>query len=162
MSGRTKAAAAARDADILDRLTRCAREGRPCPTNAELAVVLGVEGTTGACNALKRLEQSGLIKVERFAVHRIVTIVATGERTAGKPGKPHWRDRDAATVTQKKAQTNAAKAIATPALAPKPEPVRVDREPCTWCGVRADVGCKHNRAIRAASSVHSHTHIAAH
>lgn len=24
---------------------------------------------------------------------------------------------------------------------------RIDREACTWCGVRADVGCKHRRAV---------------
>lgn len=27
-------------------------------------------------------------------------------------------------------------------------PPRVDRDPCTYCGVRADVGCRHQRASR--------------
>ncbi len=24
---------------------------------------------------------------------------------------------------------------------------RVSREPCPWCGVRADIGCRHGRAL---------------
>jgi hypothetical protein len=29
---------------------------------------------------------------------------------------------------------------------PVPEQLRVNRDPCGWCGVRADIGCSHPRA----------------
>lgn len=28
-------------------------------------------------------------------------------------------------------------------------PVIIDRDPCTYCGVRGDIGCKHNRRLAA-------------
>lgn len=30
--------------------------------------------------------------------------------------------------------------------APLPESRFTDRSPCFWCGVRADIGCRHRRA----------------
>lgn len=40
-----------------------------------------------------------------------------------------------------------------PTMRPEPGPAldncppRVDRDPCTWCGTRADVGCSHQRRV---------------
>lgn len=33
------------------------------------------------------------------------------------------------------------------AMAAQAETLRVDRDPCTYCGVRADIGCKHQRVF---------------
>lgn len=72
-----------------------ADRGLRCPSNAVLAERFGV-GTTVIVNALHFLESCGMIEVSRSAATRVVTIRATGAKTAGAVGKPHWTERLAA------------------------------------------------------------------
>jgi hypothetical protein len=53
-------------------------------------------GTATIVNALHFLESCGMIEVHRSASTRVVTIRATGKRTAGVTGEPHWTRREAA------------------------------------------------------------------
>lgn len=73
----------------------CAERGEPCPSNATLAERFAC-GTTVIVNALHFLETAGMILVERGRDCRVVTIRATGQRTAGEVGRPHWSRREAA------------------------------------------------------------------
>lgn len=90
MTGR----AAAIDLAVLREVTRAADAGEPCPSNNGLTDLIGAQSPSSPVNALRRLERAGLIRVERFATARRVTIVATGRQTRlDAPAKPHWRER---------------------------------------------------------------------
>ena len=81
-----------------DRATRClailehaAEEGAPCPGNGPLSDLLNLNSISGPVKIMQGLEARGLIRVERFAVGRVVEIVATGKRTAQPVNtKPHF------------------------------------------------------------------------
>ena len=75
---------------ILAMLERAADAGQPCPTNAEITEALGTSSLSTAPDTIARLERDGLITVERGIRSRVVTIVATGHRTAGEITTPHW------------------------------------------------------------------------
>lgn len=74
---------------VLAALTRAADEGRICPTNIELGVLIG-SGVSHASRIVSEIEAAGLIAVERGPRFRAVTIVATGKRTAGVVRGQHW------------------------------------------------------------------------
>lgn len=89
-----------------DRLLKCLRileaaanNGTECPSNADLADMLGYAAPNKASGVVSLLEAMGFIKVQRGRRNRVVTIVKTGARTAGtvtirKPGD--WtEDEDA-------------------------------------------------------------------
>ncbi|MFD1104601.1 SANT/Myb-like DNA-binding domain-containing protein [Sphingobium olei] len=89
-----------------DRLQRCfaileraANDGATCPTNNDLAEMLGYCSGNGPSGLVNLLEVSGYITVERSNCGRVVTISRTGKRTAGiivqrRPGD--WtEDQDA-------------------------------------------------------------------
>lgn len=133
-----------RAAAVFDEFTRCAEHGRMAPSNTALAEILGITRLKTVTDTIRRLERQGAIKVERYSMSRVVTICATGKRTAGKVGRPHWADSDASVAPNVKAQR---KALAAASVA-EPEPVRVRREPCPLCAVRKDIGCRHSRAVR--------------
>lgn len=87
---------ASKRAAILAALNTAADEGRVCPSNDELAVLVQVRGAATASDAVKALERDGLIVVERFSAGRMVTIVATGRSTRWDGARnPHWRGRPA-------------------------------------------------------------------
>jgi hypothetical protein len=135
-------------------LTRAAESNQSCPSNEVLTGMLGATSHSSGAAALDRLARRGLIEVERYSNSRVVTIVATGLRTAGEPGTPHWRAGNVTKAVDRKPQLASAAAM-SPGIIAEPAQVRVDRKPCTWCGTRADVGCKHNRAaVAEPSSVH--------
>lgn len=64
-------------------LERAANAGAVCPTNVELADILGYSSGNGPSGLVNLLEVSGLITVERSNIGRVVTIVKTGKRTSG-------------------------------------------------------------------------------
>ncbi|MGW8202608.1 hypothetical protein ACWGM0_08670 [Sphingomonas bisphenolicum] len=64
-------------------LERAANAGAVCPTNVELADMLGYSSGNGPSGLVNLLEVSGLITVERSAMGRVVTIAKTGKRTSG-------------------------------------------------------------------------------
>ncbi len=78
-----------RAAKIFGIIKQAAERGESCPTNRNLGERFGC-GDTPIVNALVFLEANGMIEVERGNDRRVVTIRATGERTAGRVGKPHW------------------------------------------------------------------------
>lgn len=87
--------AVARAGKIYAIVKGCAERGEVCPTNAILAERFGC-GQARICAALHFLESAGMIVVHRMNATRIVWIRATGLRTAGEIGKPHWSARQAA------------------------------------------------------------------
>lgn len=80
-------------AKIYAALVRAADTGATCPGNLVLAELIGKESTSGVSDRLQRLEAHGLIHVERGNNCRVVTIIASGRRTAGDVSAPHWRHR---------------------------------------------------------------------
>ncbi|HET7154969.1 MAG TPA: SANT/Myb-like DNA-binding domain-containing protein [Hyphomicrobiaceae bacterium] len=76
-----------------------ANEGRPCPTNRDLADMLGYSTPSKGVGVVNFLEAAGLIKVRRARKSRIVTIVRTGKKTAGEidilPAANWTEDEDA-------------------------------------------------------------------
>jgi len=124
---------------ILAAVERAANAGDECPTNIELADLAGLNSVGASSGALSRLQQRGLVVIERGPMHRVVTIVATGKKTAGVVTVPHWSERGVKPVAPKPVP------VSSPVLRPAPPPIAVDRTPCGFCGVRADYGCRHQR-----------------
>ncbi len=147
MSLRSHKRADEQGARLLAILAKCAREGRGAPTNSEMAALLRIKNAPTASKALQRLEARGEVTVVRFRDSRVVTITATGESTAAAL-PPTSLNADAAAGADDQPQGNAASVARA-----KPEPLRVDRDPCTFCGVRADIGCRHSRAALRLASV---------
>lgn len=146
-----------RAAKLFALLTTCANEGRAVPSNAELANFLELEQTTSAIEALKRLERRGLVTVQRFNNSRVVTITSTGQSTAGPSVPGRWvRDNHAVRPDQQPQSHDAF------AVVPQPQAQRVNREPCTFCGTRTDIGCacSRKRAARPFLFVPNHLHAA--
>jgi DNA-binding MarR family transcriptional regulator len=89
-----------------DRIERCmailrraADDNAPCPSNADLADMLGYSRPDKASGVIALLEVAGLITVERGMKNRVVTICATGRKTFGsvvrKASKAWSEDDDA-------------------------------------------------------------------
>lgn len=80
-------------------LERAANAGDVCPTNQTLAELLGYSSTHSPSGLVNLLEVSGFITIKRANTGRVVTIVRTGRKTAGKaiPRRPtDWTvDQDA-------------------------------------------------------------------
>lgn len=75
---------------VLAMLEEAANAGLPCPTNVEITEALDFSSMSTAPDIIARLERDGQITVERGIRSRVVTIVATGNRTAGQITTPHW------------------------------------------------------------------------
>ncbi len=69
---------------VMRLLTVAAANNSPCPTNSEIAVAIGAKSMSAGANAIGLLESANLIRVERTNSRRVVTIVSTGKRTAGR------------------------------------------------------------------------------
>jgi hypothetical protein len=114
---------------VFAMLLAAAEAGAACPTNQEIADTLGIMANSRAGAVIAQLERRRLIAVERRSHMRRVTIMRVGARTA-------W-SRPAMAITN---------AIDTEGYrGPVPEHLRVMRDSCGWCGVRADIGCRHRR-----------------
>lgn len=123
-----------REITILDEIEKAARAGQPCPTNIELSHTLGAASTSAANNAVSRLQDLGLIKIERGSNWRVITILATGQHTA-KP-KPSRTNRK------------------TEPTVKGPFPARVSRDTCFLCGTRMDLPsprCARDHAMEMAA-----------
>lgn len=77
---------------IYRLLNSAAEAGEQCPTNQEIADLIGYSSTSKSSDAIAALERAGRITVERFQCSRRVTITASGKSTVltGKRA-PHWR-----------------------------------------------------------------------
>jgi len=70
-------------------IKQAAEDGAPCPMNKDIAETTGHSSVSSATELVQALELKGLITVERFRKFRVVTIVASGKRTAPKPARKH-------------------------------------------------------------------------
>jgi hypothetical protein len=77
---------------VMRILVAAADAGEPCPSNLTIASAVGSSSMATGASCIALLESMNLISVERGNCSRVVTIVATGKRTAGKVAKGHWRD----------------------------------------------------------------------
>jgi SOS-response transcriptional repressor LexA len=127
-----------REAALLAWLVECAEAGRPCPTNRETSERLGLSSVNHATVLYQALEEQGLIRVECSRTARVVTIVASGGRTAGLLRTiAHYEKAES-----KEHRLSAAQIAAR----------RVDRSACPRCAVRSDVGCAHQAQARGLTS----------
>lgn len=79
---------------VYEALVRAADATEPAPKNDELMGMLGCSSDSTPPHTVRKLEEKGLIEVERFQRTRQVCIVATGKCTAMPMSTaPHWRDR---------------------------------------------------------------------
>lgn len=76
-----------REQIIYDRLVEVADRDEVCPTNLVLADLLGLASEESSSTTVRALERRGMIAVRRTSHARVVTISATGKRTAEPP--PH-------------------------------------------------------------------------
>ena len=130
------------DRKILGMIEKAAEAGLPCPTNPEIAEAVGLNSVSSGTEYLKRLEYLNLVKVDRYAGSRIVTILKTGKRTAGTPGKPHWRHRVIAAKPKAPIVSVSERIFARHQV--DAEAPRDARYTCPRCGCRSDAGCGHN------------------
>lgn len=79
---------------VFRALWSAAEREEPCPTVDDLRDLLDFSSCSGTVQIVQRLEEKGLIEVQRFQRTRQVCIVATGKCTARPINTaPHWRDR---------------------------------------------------------------------
>jgi hypothetical protein len=139
-----------REKAVFALVERAATSGMTCPTNNELAEVAGISSVGSASEILSRLQQQGLISIERGQCSRVVTILETGKRTAGVVSGPHWRDQSGRTSAPCKPRQKEDRTIIALRAAEREQAIadlpRHDRDPCSYCGVRGDIGCHHRQA----------------
>jgi hypothetical protein len=109
-------------------MTSAADKGDVAPSNNDIANELGSGHASYVSELVVRLEARGFIRVERGTSWRRITIVATGQTICSRLDRPPQQN-----------------VVDQGYRGPVPEHLRVNREPCGFCGVRADVGCHHQR-----------------
>lgn len=114
------------DTAILAIIKRAIANRATCPTNGEIADELNLASDSSVSEAIRRLRNAGLIQSRRIKVGRVVTLLETGESTCGKTKAPRLVE---------KAAIDSIDVTGLP---------RVNRDPCGFCGVRADIGCRHS------------------
>ena len=80
---------------------------QPCPTNIDLEDAVGYNTSSGGAKLVRKLEQHGLIRVNRFQRFRIVEIAAIGKTTARHPSMRV----DRPLVSKRHGNTNQSQAI---------------------------------------------------
>lgn len=78
----------------LAAIKRAAEAGEPCPSNLQLARLIGAESMSAGANVVSFLAATGVISVERGSSNRVVTVHSIGKSTAGRVKAPHWSARD--------------------------------------------------------------------
>lgn len=76
----------------FDAIVLAAERGEPCPSNADLCGVAGLQSVGLTSTIVSRLESQGYVAIQRGHRARVVTIVATGQRTAGTIATPHFTE----------------------------------------------------------------------
>lgn len=111
---------------VYEAIYRAAYDGDRCPSNIELAHIGGVSTyARWGSDAVSYLARSGLIRVERGRMTRVVVLLS-GQATAG-----------AITVGRSVKRCSPSD--------PQINPAARERFSCSWCGVRSDHGCSHTR-----------------
>lgn len=114
------------DTAIMAIIKRAIANKATCPTNGEIADMLNLGSDSTVSERMRKLRKDGLITVRRINVGRVVTLVETGESTCAKSKAPRLVEKAA---------------IDSIDVSHMP---RVNRDPCGFCGVRADIGCRHS------------------
>lgn len=114
--------------DVLSAITQAAELGKPCPSNSDLAKVAKLSAKDSVNAVIRKLESMGLITVERVPLGRCITVAKTGKSTAP--------------VKRASERPKPAPLTARPLFVAQV----VNRDPCFKCGVRGDIGCKHQPA----------------
>lgn len=128
----------------LALIEAAANEGRRAPSNDAIADALGTVSSQTGAKAVEVLEAAGLITVKRFQASRQITVVATGKTTAMPLNQtPHWRTRE-----RRNYRSPERRSYSEIAATVVPPERRV--EPCQHCGVRSDVGCRHQVRVALA------------
>lgn len=79
---------------VYDALVKAANASAPAPKHDELNELIGCSSTSTSPTIVRRLEEKGLVEVERFQRTRQICIVETGKCTAMPLSTaPHWRNR---------------------------------------------------------------------
>lgn len=73
------------EALVYDAIFNAAERGEVCPIGLDIEMMIGASSTSMGPKMVRKLEEKGLIEVQRFQKYRIVTIVATGKSTARHP-----------------------------------------------------------------------------
>lgn len=110
-----------RERALMALLQEAIATGAPAPSNPVIADKLGYKSIGSACDAVMYLERKGVIEVERTINSRVIRM----------------RDQSTAPSVQ---------AAFTRTSTHVESLTRVHRKPCFFCGVRSDVGCKHEVA----------------
>jgi hypothetical protein len=114
-------------AHVFAMIEAAANTGKPCPSNEDIAFALDFSSGSSGARILGHLERAGLIRVDRILRSvRVATILATGKKTL-RPTAGSIRDL-----------VLDGRVHAVPEADSMP---RVHRDPCTYCGTRADHGC---------------------
>jgi hypothetical protein len=116
---------------LYGHLKWVAATGGDCPSNIEIMRAVDAHSISIGPALLDALAGRGLITVERGVQNRRITIIETGQRTS--PVKD--------VVARRRDSYKDAHAF----RGDLPPERYVDRTPCGFCGVRGDVGCRHNR-----------------
>ena len=132
-----------REKSAYKAIVAAANAGRTCPQNDVIAAIVGTTSTGTASEVVSRLARKGWIIIHRGQSSRLVQITDTGKFTAGEIPKPHWRDKGKPRPVIIVPDAEQHKPRRTQSEIREEAPAPVDREPCFKCGVRADVGCRH-------------------
>lgn len=111
---------------LYDWLGRCARHVLACPENSEIANVMGYASAAGGGRLLEALERKGRIEIARGHNCRVVTIMATGQRTRGVVLTP--RPRSAAAATDAATRSYRSTGEKRPAIALDDLAARIERD----------------------------------
>lgn len=120
---------------LLQMIETAADAGLPCPSNTKIADSIQTYcGSTLLCS----LKRKGLVRIESAGARRIVTILASGKRTAAE--MPNQQLRPSEKRKNRRTQSHLHR--------PDPETLpRVDRDACFYCGSRGDVcQCRKGRS----------------
>ena len=131
-------------AQVLSILSRAADAHKPCPTNDEISDETGLPQASSVVAVIGELRDLGIIEVNAKGGYRSITIVETGKCT-------DWTTRPKRYFTRAAAAFDGeGNRIANGSFRGDLPPERyIDRTPCGFCGIRADVGCRHSRRLVA-------------
>ena len=129
---------------VLKILEDCALAGEPCPSNTDLGALLGYDQSYPSA-LVGLLEMQGQIAVRRGGRGRVVTILAEGPAQGLSTVNDGRRRLFNRTVDWAVRIREGEEGLS--ALRRVPVEQLVARDPCTWCGVRGDVGCRHRAPV---------------
>lgn len=127
---------------VLAILKRAADLGAPCPTNDHITAAVSLGEAANVTFALNGLRDMGFIAIASRGGYRRVTICETGQST-------DWTARPKRYVKRSQPVFREGREMVGSFRGDLPADRYVDRNPCGFCGVRGDVGCRHSQRVAA-------------